>query len=415
MQVDLGEGLIMRTATTADEKAIERVVKTVFGKEVGSMIDRLFNYHHDSPPSDHFLIMDTTKKKVVSYFCLSRTTCVLNGTQFPVGHMEIVATLPEYRHRGFIRKLNDLFEQRVAEYKLPLLVIIGIPYFYRTLGYEYAINFDGTLTIPTELIPRLKKNEKEPVTIEEITEQTFSQYLKARKHRNSYLDFYRIITPAEFPYLTHGKFGDDSVYRFYIVKHNTKTVGSFILSIGWGFLEMHELWVKDLTHIPAILRYSKTIARRRRLPLRIYLPSRPALQPVLEGLSRSKFTKPYAWYVRIPSVKHFIETITPVLENRVAQSDFAQLSESIRINWYRAGIELAFKNGKVKKITEIKREEIKDMHVAVPFPVFYQLLMGYKTIDELHQIYPDAGAQSVKLPLVRVLFPKIRAQLTPDF
>ena len=359
--------------------------------------------------------MDTTKQKVVSYFCLSRTTCVLNDTQFPVGHMEIVATLPEYRHRGFIRKLNDLFEQRVTEYKLPLLVIIGIPYFYRTLGYEYAINFDGTLTIPTELIPRLKKNEKEPVTMEEITEQTFDQYLTARKHRNSYLDFYRIITPAEFPYLTYGKFGDDSVYRFYIIKHNTKTVGSFILSIGWGFLEMHELWIKDLTHIPAILRHTKSIARRRRLPIRIYLPSRPALQPVLEGLTRSKFTRPYAWYVRIPSIKHFIETITPVLENRLAQSDFAQLTDSFRINWYRAGIELTFENGKLKKITEIKREEIKDMHVAVPFPVIFQLLMGYKTIDELHEIYPDAGAQSVKLPLVRVLFPKIRAQLTPDF
>ncbi|MFX0077765.1 MAG: GNAT family N-acetyltransferase [Candidatus Hermodarchaeota archaeon] len=415
MQVDLGEGLIMRTATAADEKAIERVSKTVFGKEVSSMIDRLFNYHHDSPPSDHFLIMDTTKQKVVSYFCLSRTTCVLNGTEFPVGHMEIVATLPEYRHRGFIRKLNELFEQRVAEYQLPLLVIIGIPYFYRTLGYEYAINFDGTLTVPTELIPRLKKNEKEPVTIEEITEQTFDQYLRARKHRNSYLDFYRIITPADYPYLTHGKLGDDSVYRFFVVKHDTKPVGSFILSIGWGFLEMHELWVKNLTHIPTVLRYSKTLAKRRRLPIRIYLPSRPALQPVLEGLARSKFSRPYAWYVRIPSVKHFMETISPVLEKRLAQSDFAHLSDSLRINWYRAGIELVFKRGNIEKINEIKREEIKDMHVRVPFPVIYQLIMGYKTIDELHQTYPDVETLSLKLPIVRVLFPKIRAQLTPDF
>lgn len=415
MQDDLGEGFFMRTATAADEKAIERVVKTVFGKEVSPMIDRLFNYHPDSPPSDHFLIIDTKIQKVVSYFCLSRTICVLNGSQFPVGHMEIVATLPEYRHRGFIRKLNELFEQRVADYQLPLLVIIGIPFFYRTLGYEYALNFDGTLTIPTELIPRLKKNEKEPVTIEEVTEQTFDQYLTARKHRNSYLDFYRIITPTEYPYLTHGKFGDDSVYRFYIVKRDAKTVGSFILSIGWGFLEMHELWVEDLTHIPPVLRYSKTIAKRRRLPIRIYLPSRPALQPVLEGLSRSKFSRPYAWYVRIPSVKHFLETITPVLENRLAQSDFVRLSDSLRINWFRAGIELIFKNGKIKKINEIKREEIKDMHVRVPFPVIYQLLMGYKTIDELYQTYPDVETLSLKLPIVRVLFPKIRAQLTPDF
>jgi predicted N-acetyltransferase YhbS len=415
MQCDLGEGLILRTATAADQKAITTIAHTVFGKEISHMIERLFNHHPDLPLSDHFLIMDTKNRKVAAYFCLTRTTCVLNGTEFPVGHMEVVATLPEYRHRGFIRQLNELYEHRVAEYKLPLLVIIGIPYFYRNLGYEYALNFDGTITIPTELIPKLKKNEEEPVSIEKVTDKTFNQYLNARKHRNSYLDFYRKITPTEYPFLIHGKFGDDSVYRFYIVKRNEVVVGSFMMTIGWGFLEMHELWVKDLTHIPSVLRFAKTIAKRRRIPFRIYRPSRPAIQPVLEGISRSKFSRPYAWYVRIPSVKYFLETITPVLEHRLAQSDFARLSDSLRINWFRAGIELIFKNGKIKKITEIKREEIKDMHVRVPFPVIYQLLMGYKTIDELYQIYPDVETMSLKLPIVRVLFPKIRAQLTPDF
>jgi hypothetical protein len=269
--------------------------------------------------------------------------------------------------------------------------------------------------MPSELIPKLKKKEDEPVSIEEVSNQTFNQYLSARKHRNAYLDFYREITPADFPFLVHGKFGDDSVYRFYIMKKDEAVVGSFMLTIGWGFLEIHELWVKDLEHVPSVLRFANTIAKRRRLPIRIYLPSRPALQPVLEGISRSKFTRPYAWYIRIPSMKYFLETITPVLERRLAQSDFPRLSDSLRINWYRAGIELVFKKGKIRKITEINREDIKDMHVAVPFPVIYQLLMGYKTIDELHQIYPDAGAQAIKLPIVRVLFPKIRAQLTPDF
>ncbi len=415
MQHDLGDGFIMRPATTADQKAIENTVKTVFGKAIGSMIDRLFNYHPDLLPSDHFLIMDTKKDKVAAYFCLVQSTCVLNGNEFPVGHMEIVTTLPEYRHRGFIRRLNELFEQRVEEYQLPLLVIIGIPFFYRNLGYEYGITWCGSITVPTELIPRLKKGQEEPVVVEEITDQTFNQYLKARDHHNSYLDFYRKIRPADYQYLTHGNLGDDSVYRFFVVKRDKAVVGSFMLSIGWGFVEVNELWVEDLTYIISMLRFLKTIAKQRRLPIRIYRPSRPAIQPVLEGLSRSKFEKPYAWYVRIPSIKRFLETITPVLEHRLARSDFSKLSNSVHISWYRAGIELVFEDGKVKEINEIKRKELKETDAAVPFPAIYQLLMGYKTIDELYQIYPDAGGQPMKLTLIQTLFPKIRAQLSPDF
>ena len=128
MQQDLGDGLIMRSAVATDKKAIRDTVEKVFGKEVGPIVEKLFTYHPDFPVSDHFLIMDTKKNQIVSYFCLSRKTCVLNGTEFSIGAMEVVTTLPDYRHRGYIRRLNELFEHRVEKYKLPLLVIIGIPW-----------------------------------------------------------------------------------------------------------------------------------------------------------------------------------------------------------------------------------------------------------------------------------------------
>jgi predicted acetyltransferase len=414
MQENLGDGLVMRPAVAADKNAIKMTVEKTFGKEVGPIVEKLFTYHPDFPVSDHFLIMDTKKHQVVSYFCLSRSTCVLNGTEFTVGAMEVVCTLPEYRHQGLIRRLNELFEQRAEEYKLPLLVIIGIPFFYRNLGYEYALTFNGTITVPTEVIPKLKKGEEEPVVVEEITERTFNQYIKAREHHNSYLDFYRKLSPAEYAYLTHGKLGDDSAYRFFVLKEGTSVVGSFMLSIGWGFIEVNELWVDNLAHVPSLLRFLKDIAKRRRLPLRIYEPSRPAMKTVLEGWARSKFGRPYAWMVRIPSIKRFLDTVTPVLNLRLAQSDFRKISETVRISWYRAAIEIVIKNGKVQKITEIPCKEIKETDAAVPFPVIYQLFMGYKTLDELHEIYPDAGGRAAKLPLVQALFPKIQAQLTPD-
>ncbi len=415
MYEELDDGLILRTGTESDIKAIKQHVQTVHGKEVTPMIDRLFNLYPDFPPSDNFLIEDSKTGKVVAYYCLKLNTGILEGHKISVGQMEIVGTLEEYRNQGLIRKLNDAFEQRVEEYKLPMVIIAGIPYYYRKLGYEYAIQMGGSITFPLELVPSLKKGEEEPITIEEVTYDTLPEYLQARNRHNTFLDFYRDISEKEFPYLTTGKFGDESVYKFHLIRHNQKVVGIFSLHIGWGALEMVELWVEDLNHLVPILRFAKKLAKRKRLPLRIYYPSRPAILQALESFSRSKFSRPYAWYVKIPSIKRFLETIKPVIEHRLIKSEFKGLTDSIRISWYHEGAELVFKKGKLKSINPIPRSEVKDMHVAVPFPIIYQLLLGYRSIDELHQIFPDAGGRATKTPIIRNIFPKITALWSPEF
>ncbi len=415
MQQDLGNGLILRDGCSTDLDALKEHVRKVHGKTIVQVVERLFTLHPDFPAKDNFLVIDTSTNIVIAYLCLLRSQCVLNGIDIPVGHMEIVGTLPEYRNRGLIRLLNDAFEKRAEKYQLPLLVIAGIPFYYRTFGYEYAIPMGGQLSVPLEEIPVLKKGETEPVIIEEVTEQTFTQFLKIRQKRNSYLDFYRKISPASYSFLTHGKLGDELVYRFYMVKDQEKPVGSFILSIGWGAFQVTELWVHDVEHIPSILRFVKPLAKRKRLPMRIEKPSRPAIVQALEGFTRTKFLRPYAWYVRIPSIKRFIETIKSVIEQRVALSEYANLSDTLRLSWYREGIELVFNNGQLKDIKEIKRVDIKDMHVAIPFPAIYQLLLGYRSFDELYQTYPDAFGSPKKTSLVRILFPKIHAVLSPEF
>ena len=415
MYEDLGDGLVIRTGTKSDVKAIKEHVQAVHGKEVVPMIDRLFDFHPNFPPSDNFLVEDTKTGKVVAYFNLMLYTGVMNGIRIPVGGMEIVGTLEEYRNRGLIRKLNEIFEQRVEEYNLPMVMIGGIPYYYRKLGYEYAIQMGGSIIFPLELIPPLKKGDTEPISIEEVTQDTFLAYLKAREQLNTFLDFHRHLSEKDFLYLTTGRFGDDSVYRFHLIRVNQKVVGIFVLNIGWGALEVNEIWVEDLSHITPILRYLKRIAKRRRLPLRIYYPARPAIRHALTSFSRSKFSRPYAWYVKIPSIKRFVDAIKPVIEQRLIQSEFKNLTESIRISWYHEGLELVFKKGKLEVMKEIPRNEVKDMHVAVPFPVIYQLFLGYRSIDELHQMFPDAGGSAIKTPVVRVIFPKIRALWSPEF
>ncbi|TRO54421.1 GNAT family N-acetyltransferase [Candidatus Bathyarchaeota archaeon] len=412
---ELEDGLILRAGTESDINAIKKHVLAVHGKGGLPMVDRLFRLHPDFSPPDNFLIEDTKTGKVVAYYCLKLNTGVLGGQKIPVGQMEIVGTLEGYRNRGLIRKINEAFEQRVEEYKLPLVIIAGIPFFYRKLGYEYAIRMGGSLTFSLELIPPLKKSEKEPILIEEVTTNTFVKYLKTREKFTSYLDLYRDLTTDEYLYLSTGKLGDEALYKFNLVRQNQKVVGIFTLNIGWGALEVTELWVENLKYLIPLLRFWKALAKRKSLPLRIYFPSGPGIAQALESISRSKFERPYAWYVKIPSIKRFVETIKPVIEQRVANSDFKGLTDSVRISWYHEGIELVFKDGILHATNPIPRSKVKDMDVAVPFPVIYQLLLGYRTIDELYEIFPDAGGNATKTPIIRQIFPKLSAIWSPEF
>lgn len=415
MERDLGNGLVLRTGQKSDIKRIVEHVKLVHTEEIGPVAERVLKYHPDLPLEDNFLIEEVANGKVVAYLNLLRSRCVLNGTEFPVGHMEIVGTLPEYRNRGFIRILNEAFERRVSEYKLPLLVIAGIPYYYRLFGYEYAIPMGGALTVSTESVPSLKEGEKEPVSIKQVTKRNLDEYFQCRTKRNAYLDFYRKLTPEEITYLTKGQLGEELLFKLYLVKHKGSAVGSFMLTKAWGKLEIQELWVQEPTHILSILRYAKQFAQKLKVPLAVEPPSNPSLHLYLERIARSKFTKPYAWYVRIPSLKQFLKTIKPVLEARIAHSEFKDLTDTFRLSCYRKGVELTFKKGRLKDIKEIKREDVKDMHIALPPRIIYQLLMGYCSFDELDKMYPDVVGNPLKIPLANVLFPKIRAMLTPEF
>lgn len=77
--------------------------------------------------------------RVVSTVTLLDETVVLAGLPIPAGQVELVATDRAYEGRGLVRALMNWAHQRSARRGHLIQIMIGIPYFYRQFGYQYAL------------------------------------------------------------------------------------------------------------------------------------------------------------------------------------------------------------------------------------------------------------------------------------
>ncbi|MCZ2838711.1 GNAT family N-acetyltransferase [Modestobacter sp. VKM Ac-2985] len=78
--------------------------------------------------------------RVVSTATLLAESVRLEDVVLPAGQVELVATDAAYEGRGLVRALMAWAHDRSAARGDLLQVMIGIPYFYRLFGYEYAID-----------------------------------------------------------------------------------------------------------------------------------------------------------------------------------------------------------------------------------------------------------------------------------
>jgi predicted N-acetyltransferase YhbS len=78
--------------------------------------------------------------RVVSTATLLPETVRVEDVVLPAAQVELVATDPGYEGRGLVRALMGWAHDRSAARGDVLQVMLGIPYFYRLFGYEYAVD-----------------------------------------------------------------------------------------------------------------------------------------------------------------------------------------------------------------------------------------------------------------------------------
>ncbi|MFI2213956.1 GNAT family N-acetyltransferase [Streptomyces sp. NPDC020141] len=135
--VALPDGLVLREARPGDLDQIGALL-TARGEPADAVDHRLVVEDPDAGWSACAVVVDGDR--VVSTATLLDEEIRVGGVRLPAGQVELVATDRAYEGRGLVRALMGWAHDRSAARGHVLQAMIGIPYFYRLFGYEYAID-----------------------------------------------------------------------------------------------------------------------------------------------------------------------------------------------------------------------------------------------------------------------------------
>ncbi len=138
--VPLPGGLLLRPSTPADDEQVGALL-AARGDADDAVDHRLVVQDPDAGHGACAVVVDGDRV-VSTALLLDERVRVGHGAgavTLPAGQVDLVATDTAYEGRGLVRALMGWAHRRSAERGHLLGVMIGIPYFYRLFGYEYAL------------------------------------------------------------------------------------------------------------------------------------------------------------------------------------------------------------------------------------------------------------------------------------
>jgi hypothetical protein len=432
--IQLEDGLILRAAAVDDIEGIAKFNAQLHcpddlegeGEMLAQWTRDIANPIHPTAgdPALFTLVVDPAKdNQIVSTMCIIPQMWQYDGIPFKFVRPEIVGTLDEYRKRGLVRMQFDWHHKWCDDNGYLVQGITGIPYFYRQFDYEYALNLDGAVrSFDLQLPLKAKEDEPEPCSFRDATLEDIPFLIECDK---AFTERNLIAVPRDTEHWTYeikGMHTNNIYYRRVVIITDTdgEPIGFYVIpGMLWGSsltisrLEMMPgyYWAKM---IPSVLRdawkrgceYAAKNEDEKLKALRLTLGEDHPAHNLLSHWFKGSYDN-YGWYLRVSNLSKFIETIAPALEARLVNTIFHGYTGDLKLNFYKDGVKIAFDNGKI--IATAPWRESKDDHDSARFPdlTFLQVLFGFRSMKEIHHIFPDTYARDAeRAELLKVLFPK---------
>ncbi len=380
-------------------------------------------------PGDYAVIEDTAKEgnPLVACTCLWRREWEYEDIAFGVGQPEFVATHPDYRNRGLIRKLFEMVHARSEAEGHLVQGITGITYFYRQFGYEYALELEGRRDTYLSLIPKAQESTPEPYSLRTATPEDIPLLMDLYNGQRSASMVWSITSERFWRYQIQEEKDPTIVGKQMCVRMIVDDAGEvqgylLVATKRWGkSLDVYALNIAagvswqavTLPLLRALQAYGMQIpAVRPDVPLfheiSFWLGSAHPVYEVLGETLAPFYEPPYAWYVRVPDVLAFIRHIAPALEKRIANSTAAFYTGEFTLDFFRGGMHMVLDKGHITRIELWHAPAYQNTaDASCPSLVFLQLLFGYRSLDELRYAYPDVRVENSNAEvLLNALFPK---------
>ena len=450
--IQLGDGLVLRHARPSDAEATAELVVTAHaatGNDAASAgpwtRDLIERPHPTMTAEDTFVVEHSPAGVLVSTLDLIPQIWTYDDVTLGVGRVELVATHPDYQGRGLAGRLFDVLHQWSDAYGHSLQAISGIPNFYRRFCYEYALSRgDGRVTHRVH-VPSLAPGTIDAFHIRPTTEDDLPALAAIDRHAAERSLVACTRDAAAWRYELDGRSPDSMLHSTLMTLEaapspgdadhasNGKEVAGFAVLGSGGFPGVIPPGVAAVRRFEvaagiswreATLSLLRHLARQT-APLNESVDQPPAYQEMRFMLGEEhpaydaaptilhRPLTPADWYIRVPDVPAFLSRIAPVLERRLATSVMAGYTGSLPISFYRSGVQLHFKAGRLAVEPWSGRGF---MRTGAHFPglTFLQLLLGYRSLSELEYAFPDCRARSEESRvLLTTLFPKSPSAVWP--
>lgn len=403
----LGDGLTLRAVCSPED--VQRYINlNAQVTNEGEIVRRLLNHHPTTTHADYWLVIDEATGAAVSTTCLLPWRCQLAGIGLNVAMLEMVVTDPAYRQRGLVRTQIEHFHQVVAARGFDLCIIQGIPYYYRQYGYGYAIDHTPLTALAAGRVPAPTPGAAasygwRPATLADV-DDLVQLYGAAMGQHHLFVE----RSAAEWAYLLEHK---QHAVQVVSAITNGKTVGYFVPSAHSTAVRVYEHALLDYRAGLAVL---QSLAPTSGGEVQIAGPESDRFVALTRSLGGVGLPVADQWLWRVPDLATLLIRLAPVLERRLATAGCDGFTGTLRINLYRRAYALHFHVGTlvVEALGFVDASLGADGgDLCIPPEAFIRLLLGYRTLDQLRDSWPDLVIKPAARSLLDALFPPFAAHI----
>ena len=321
-------------------------------------------------------------------------TWTVGGHPVRIARLESFATLPGHRRRGLVRATIGALHRRGDELGCTVRAISGLPWFYRQFGYDYALEHEGGWGVafadePADVALR-------PLAADDV-EHSAALYEQAGRESYAWCPrdpaFWKAVVTSG------GTDGADGAERWLAVDRAGELVGYLVHRVRGtsGAVVVPELELADRTVFgPGLVAALRQVAPAA-AGVYFQLGSSHPLYDHWTGCDLA--VRPHAWFVSVPDWAALFTAIEPCVGG---------FGGELRISEYTSGVRLRFEDGRwaaAEPWSPVAAGPSEPASAAFPPGTLAKLVLGYRSLDQLLEAYPDCEAGGEAADVLRALFP----------